>query len=86
MGKFISDLFSDSPNSSMMRLCLFICTLTACTVSILAIFFNKDLFAAATLISSLLVPVSGGKAIQKFAERRDLNNYKPEQKFERGDL
>jgi hypothetical protein len=46
------------------------CTVVACIVAILTVLFGKDMYAGATLVSTLIAFSTGGKALQKFAEMK----------------
>lgn len=43
--------------------------LTSATIGIAAVFLNRDLSGAATLVAAFLTPVMTAKAAQKFAEK-----------------
>jgi len=59
--EFIKGFFKEGEQPSMMRLCCFICVITAC---ILAVYKQDSLL----IISTLLGFGIGGKAVQKFKE------------------
>lgn len=60
--------FRDDSHTSMMRVCQFICVLTAAIVAVICVSLGRDLSTAAVLVGALLVPAFGGKAIQAFSE------------------
>jgi hypothetical protein len=64
------DLFSNSDNVSMIRLCLFFCVIISGLSALLGIFLNRDLVGIAAIISALLSFAYIGKSIQKFAENK----------------
>jgi len=78
----IDNPFRDDTHMSMMRVCQFMCVFTACIVAIMgaagflyAIVHEKGLLVLAgilagiaAIITALLVPAFGGKAIQAFSE------------------
>ena len=64
----LKSMFSSSQDVSMMRVCQFICTLTATAATILCILWGRDLGQSAALIASILTPAFIGKAAQSFAE------------------
>jgi len=65
----INDLFSNSDNVSMMRLCMFIVILTACGCAIIGVIDNRDLSGLGVLVSGMLGTAFIGKSIQKFSEK-----------------
>ena len=58
-----------------MRLCCFITTLTACGISVASVVLDRDIASTAALVSVMLVSALGGKAVQKFAEVREVRTF-----------
>lgn len=66
MGTFKSMLSSRGDVSSM-RVCMFILVVSSVTCAILGIVQGRDLFGLAALITSMLMPGMGAKAVQSFS-------------------
>jgi len=64
----IDNPFRDDTHMSMMRVCQFMCVLTAAIVALVCVILGRELSTAAVLVGALLVPAFGGKAIQAFSE------------------
>lgn len=69
MGMFKSMLSSQGDVSSM-RICMFILVLSSVACAVLGIVQGRDLFGLAALVTSMLVPGVGAKAVQSFSEAK----------------
>ena len=55
-------------NKSSMRLAFMMCVITACGLSVMGVYLNRDLLGIAGLTASLITPLAGFKAYQKGSE------------------
>ena len=68
MRQWIADLISEGGAVSAMRFMSITTVISACLVALYAAYAGRDLIGSAALVTSLLVPAFGGKALQKGSE------------------
>jgi len=69
----IKDMFSNSENVSMMRICLLLCVLCVIAISVTCVVLDRDLTKCAWLATSILTPAFIGKAAQSFSGGNNVN-------------
>ena len=66
--EMLMKLLGEGGEISAMRFMSISATLTACSIAAYAVYADKDLINTAALVTSLLMPAFGGKALQKISE------------------
>jgi len=64
----MSDLLKPSGETSSIRVSMFICVLTGCSVAVIGVLNNQDLVGLGVLVGTLIGVGIGGKVAQKSKE------------------
>lgn len=70
MKNFLKAMISGDKSVSSMRIGFLYLILTASAVALVGLLMRQNLFGVASLVGSILAPVSLSKAVQSFAENR----------------
>lgn len=71
MTDYIKSMFSENGDISMMRVGTFICIISAVAIAIIGLITKQDLSSVSMLAGTFLAAGMTGKAVQKFAEKKE---------------